>query len=227
MGFYRGPNIVTNGLVLNLDAANVKSYPGSGTTWRDLSGNNNTGTLINGPIFTNSEGGGLIFDGVDDYVSTNLVTVGTNNTTNILWYKWNGVNQARVLTYIGLTSTNGMGFYINNGTNSGTDGNRVSVLYGGSFFNAINVGTTGTLIANTYTQLVLSRDTATTRLYQNGTLIGSTTSTPLQNSSNMNFSFGGTLFAAGTAAIAQVYNRDLSASEILQNYNSIKSRFNL
>ena len=69
------PKIITNGLVLSLDAANNKSYPRSGTTWSDLSGNSNTGTLTNGPTFSSANGGSIVFDGVDDYIS------GTNNSS--------------------------------------------------------------------------------------------------------------------------------------------------
>lgn len=67
--FKNNPPIVTNGLVLYLDAANRQSYPGSGTTWNDLSGKGNNGTLINGPTFSNDNGGSIVFDGVDDYGS--------------------------------------------------------------------------------------------------------------------------------------------------------------
>ena len=56
---YYGPRIVTDGLQLYLDAANVKSYPGSGTDWRDLSGNSNTSSLVNGPTYSSDDGGGL------------------------------------------------------------------------------------------------------------------------------------------------------------------------
>jgi hypothetical protein len=62
-----GSNIVTSGLILSLDAANSRSYPGSGTTWSDLSGNGNTGTLTNGPTFSNNS---LVFDGTNDYSTT-------------------------------------------------------------------------------------------------------------------------------------------------------------
>ena len=72
MSLSRGPKIVTNGLVLYLDAANKKSYPGSGTTWTDLSGNNNTGTLTNGPTFDSNNGGSIVFDGTNDYVSNTM-----------------------------------------------------------------------------------------------------------------------------------------------------------
>jgi hypothetical protein len=67
--FYGTPPIVTNGLVLNLDCGNRLSYPTSGTTWTDLSGNNNNGTLTNGPTFNPNNLGSIVFDGVDDYVS--------------------------------------------------------------------------------------------------------------------------------------------------------------
>jgi hypothetical protein len=66
MGFYRGPQIVRDGLVLYLDAANTKSYHGSGTTWSDLCGNGNDGTLINEPTFDSGNLGSIQFDGADD-----------------------------------------------------------------------------------------------------------------------------------------------------------------
>ena len=64
-----GANTVTDGLILMLDAANPLSYPGSGTTWNDLSNNNNNGTLTNGPVFNSGNGGSIVFDGSNDYVS--------------------------------------------------------------------------------------------------------------------------------------------------------------
>lgn len=67
MSIYGGPDIITNGLVLHLDAANSKSYPLSGTVWNDLSGNNNHATLTNGPTYSSSNNGNILFDGVNDY----------------------------------------------------------------------------------------------------------------------------------------------------------------
>ena len=69
MAGFAGPNGIVDGLVLALDAGNTKSYPGSGTTWTDLSGNSNTGTLTNGPTYSSDNGGYLNFDGTDDYVN--------------------------------------------------------------------------------------------------------------------------------------------------------------
>jgi hypothetical protein len=68
MGAFAGPDGVESSLVLALDAANPKSYPGSGTTWTDLSGNGNNGTLVNGVGYVGTNGGALSFDGSNDYV---------------------------------------------------------------------------------------------------------------------------------------------------------------
>jgi hypothetical protein len=227
MAFNYSPKVVTDGLVLYLDAANPKSYVSGSTAWGDISRGGNNGTLVNGPTYSSANGGSIVFDGVDDFVTTNLTTIGTNNTTNVLWYKWDGVNQQKALTYTGNANSTGMGLHIHNGS-SGAVGNKVGVLYGGSFFNAINSGITfATLTANIYAQLVVSRDTTTTRLYQNGIFLGSTTRTPNSNTSSLNFNIGVTSTASGDISQVQIYNRALSAQEILQNYNATKTRFGL
>jgi hypothetical protein len=69
MSCFAGPSAVTSGLVLELDAANTKSYTGSGTTWTDLSGNGNNGVLTNGPTYSSLNGGYIVFDGINDYVT--------------------------------------------------------------------------------------------------------------------------------------------------------------
>jgi hypothetical protein len=83
MAFNYSPKIITDGLVLYLDAANTRSYPTNGTIWSDLSRNNNNGTLINGPTFNSANGGSIVFDGVDDRVSRNsAIDTGQNFTIN-------------------------------------------------------------------------------------------------------------------------------------------------
>ena len=81
------PKIVTDGLVLCLDAGNNKSYPSSGTAWNDLSGNNNNGTLTNGPTFTGSFGGSIVFDGTNDYVDLGNISQ-LKPTTQITVSAW-------------------------------------------------------------------------------------------------------------------------------------------
>jgi hypothetical protein len=92
MAFYRGPKIVTNGLVLALDAANTKSYVSGSTTWRDLSGNNNSGSLVNGPTFNNANGGSIVFDGTNDYVDVSNSTSLNPTTISIgAWFYLNSL----------------------------------------------------------------------------------------------------------------------------------------
>jgi hypothetical protein len=80
--------IVTNGLVLNLDAAKTDSYPGTGTTWRDISGNNNNGTLTNGPTFSGiGKQASIVFDGVDDYAFFNTDLRSLTSITINVWLK--------------------------------------------------------------------------------------------------------------------------------------------
>jgi hypothetical protein len=77
MGLAHSPSIVTDGLKVCFDAANPKSYPGSGTTWYDLSGNDNHGTLLNSPTFNSDKGGCFVFDGTNDRISFTLVATKT------------------------------------------------------------------------------------------------------------------------------------------------------
>jgi hypothetical protein len=105
---------ITNGLILNLDAANTKSYPGSGTTWTDLSQYKSNGTLTNGPTFSSTNGGGITFDGTNDFV---LLTSGaalltqTSNITMEIWFYKTGIGLNYRLFYNGNSGANGYGFY--------------------------------------------------------------------------------------------------------------------
>jgi hypothetical protein len=230
MGFNYSPKVVSNGLVLYLDAANTRSYPGSGATWNDLSTRSNIGTLSNSPTFSSANGGSLLFDGTNASFTTNdFKTVSTgsnvnNDTTNEIWYRWNGVNQAKIITFVGNGAAAGyLGFYINNGV--GASGNVVTVIYGGQFVSAINIGTSSaTLTSGVWTQLVITKTTSICNFYQNGVFLGSTTraqSNYTTISPYVSSTFGGNL------AIAKLYNRALTGSEILQNYNALKGRFGL
>jgi hypothetical protein len=92
MGFFRGPNIVTDGLILALDAASPKSYPGSGTTWYDLTTNSLDATLYNGVSFSTNKQGTMVFDGVNDYgqISSSTLTA-INIFTFELWFNRTGI----------------------------------------------------------------------------------------------------------------------------------------
>ena len=112
MGINYNPRIVTNGLVLALDAGNIKSYPGSGTTWGDLSGNGNVGIMTNGPVYSSMNGGTIVFDGNNDNVSigTNGFSFGSSPGTLSAWAKSAGLSFSRTIFSYGNAETNGARF---------------------------------------------------------------------------------------------------------------------
>lgn len=216
------PPIVTNGLICYLDSGNLISYPQSGTVWTDLSGNGNNATF-SGYSFTTSNIGVLTTSTLGQIVTTYSTASGANNTTMIMWYKWDGINQASPGMLIGDIGTKGYGFLINSGGNNGTAGNKVSVFYPGSAYNVLS--SYGTLVTNKWTQLSITRNTTTTTLYQDGVFIGSTNSTPGNNTLPLLLYINYDL--NGSFGVSKFYNRALSQQEILQNYNAIKGRFGL
>jgi hypothetical protein len=216
---FTGPNISTNGLVLALDAANTKSYPGSGTTWTDLSGNGNNGTLNNGASFSSANGGNIVFDGVDDFV--NCPISWTPTSFSIYWFLYpltrSNFNQQ-------VSTTSGWGTFVFHTTSDG------SVYVGTDLTNRLTPSNIGpdTVILNTYQQFCFTYTSNTGSFYKNGILLS--TKTGLVNSTAWtNFRMGAVSTDAtnGRIPIMQIYNRALTAAEVVQNYNSQKSRFNL
>jgi Concanavalin A-like lectin/glucanases superfamily len=219
-----GPQpIVTNGLVLALDAANKKSYSGSGTTWTDLSGNGNNGTLTNGPTFSSDNGGSIVFDGIDDYVDIGIKsTLQPQSLSVSLWFKVSSypVSNAQIVRSRGY----GWGIQLNGSLLS-------SSLYT-STSNQIN--SSGTVIPlNIYNHCLFTYSNSTFCMYLNGFQIYTTTSP-----TNTIYYSGGYIaigrdadssgsYFNGNVSNAQIYNRALSSTEVLQNYNSQKTRFNL
>ena len=225
---YTGPNIVTSGLVLQLDAANTKSYPGSGITWTDLSGNNNNGTLTNGPTFSSANGGSIVFDGTNDIITSFPTQISGIESKTICAFVYPTTSSR-----IGVCGTrpialaSGWALTLNR-TNSGN----LSYFHTAGSLIEVNAGISTNQwyhVSATY-----STTTATATLYLNGNQIGPPSSSfSAINSSAFNGVIGAeqqssaTEIFRGNIASVQIYNRALSASEVLQNYNSIKSRFNL
>jgi hypothetical protein len=224
MAFQRGPNIVTNGLVLALDAGNTKSYPGSGTIWRDLSGNRNSGTLTNGPIFNSSNGGSMVFDGIDDYVLTsNSLTL--SEATLSCWIKANGIQAEYDGILFSRTPSTATGLNFKPSNQLGYHWNDTAATYGWN---------SGLIIPNNIWCMVAVTIISTTGiayLAQSTGLTSATNVTTHNSVSSLIFNLGrdpafGTRFFTGDIANAMVYNRALSQQEILQNYNALKSRYN-
>ena len=227
MALAHSPKIITDGLVLCLDAGNTKSYPGSGTTWTDLSGNGNTGTLENGVGYSGSNGGSLVFDGVNDYVNAgnNSSLSFTNNLTIQVWCSSNISDNNYRTPLMKTTSTgwsNGYGFY----------------QQGGNFYFFINQwnGAHRVSVSKTtfsLTSFVATYDGANLKLYENGILrqTGSSFTSNVSNSAtNLEIGRGSGVndyVWNGNIAQASIYNRALTASEIQQNFNALRGRFSI
>ena len=217
------PRIITNGLVLCLDAANRKSYPTTGTTWTDLSGNGNTGTLVNGVGYTGSNGGALSFDGVDDY-ATGSIASSTSNVTMNCWIYLSSTSKKGAFVNIGTSYAIGVGSLFFE-----SSGNEILGLFSNVRWvrTGINYG-----VGWKYVTFVLSA-TSVPSIYVNASLIGTYTGTNPNTPSN-NFYIGRNIgdepnnrAFGGEITQVSIYNRALSADEIKQNYNALKSRYGL
>ena len=218
-----GPNIVVDGLVLSLDAANTKSYPGTGTVWSDLSRNGNNGTLTNGPTFNAGNGGNIVFDGSNDFVSV-VGSITVTTATFLIWIYRNGPqNNYSGLFYSRGTSVSGIGFYSTTNNLSYTWNNAPNTYN----FNS------GLLVPNLqWSMCAVSVSASNAVLYvgsSNGLL--SSTNNISHSSSIINFLriASDALWSPfkGSVSNAMFYNRALSPTEILQNFNATKGRFGL
>ena len=213
--------IVTDGLVLNLDAGFVGSYPTTNTTWYDLSGNNRNGTLVNGVSFNSSNSGSIVFDGVDDYVSLSSYNLNDSFTYGIWVLRSGSGNQGNRGIVISNAAT-----YIDIGFN---DGIMFSLILSNGSQNLITYGTMVPINQWAYYSATYNQQSAI--LYLNGSQIASNNYSlgvgRITNAFTIGSFDGGSYNLNGKIAIAQVYNRALSATEILQNYNAQKGRFGL
>ena len=213
------PSIVKDNLVLYLDAANTKSYPGSGTTWTDISGKGNDGTLTNGPTFSSDNLGNIVFDGSNDFVSIPNVAL-SRNCSILFWFKDNNPgNWTDIFTF-----------------QTGDDNTASSVVKHGIVayqYNWYRSGfVSGTTLFNhtgtKYDFISLVFDDTNATCYQNAVQTAQTASSDFGSASDI--CLGKRLtFAYWTGNIAQfsIYNRALTALEVKQNYNALKSRFGL
>jgi hypothetical protein len=217
-----GPDISEQGLVLALDAANIKSYSGSGATWTDLSGNEYNGTLISGSTFNGANGGSVVFDGVDDYV-----TLGNTLASS---FSSNAVTVSCFARISAVVSKNTL-ISFNGGYNFFLPGNRLTTTYQ-LYWDGITSwknGTKSDWTINQWYHFVWTISGTTLTFYVNGvpdgTTILATTFSPSAET-RIGFANAGE-YATGNIANLQVYNRALTPQEILQNFNAQRSRFGI
>ena len=215
------PRIVTDGLVLALDAGNTKSYSGSGATWTDLSGNGNNGTLENDVGYDSGNGGSLSFDGVDDYATTGNILVPTSSssyTVSVWCYRnRNNVGYEELLSQWTSANVNQSFFF-------GFDNSYVRFTDNWNNIVVSGAGNTGV-----WMNLVGVYTTSNAYIFLNGNLSATRGS---------GFSYYGTgafvmgrqgeldsEYFSGNIAQVSIYNRALTAQEVLQNYNALKGRY--
>jgi len=220
--------IITSGLTLNLDAGFTPSYPKSGTTWTDISFSGNNGTLVNGPTFNSANGGAIVFDGTNDNcpITNQTFNISTGSSFTIeIAYKRNsstpgparglytmgtgGISNARIYFWFDDNANGRMA--INYFTQSGFD--RYITLSPQSldtdFHHAVQVVNKSTLLMTGYFDGVSKGS---------GSIESSSTS-------DTTFRIGGTTSCNATVAFVRIYNRALSSTEVLQNYQSQFPRF--
>ena len=237
-------SIITSGLVLNLDASNASSYAGSGTSWFDLSGNGNNGTLTNGPTFNSANGGSIVFDGSNDYISIgsqNIVGTGTSAFTGELWW------------YINKTLANGeyimpirikqdteffVSLYNPSGTYNIIPTFRLSTQYGTPVTNSDYINK---WICMQFVYTGGNKNTASSyKFYINGAQIAvGSNSFGAAGGEGANCNIIGadgnsgcnTFFTSGVMkgniASYRLYTGELTAAQLLQNYNATKTKFGL
>ena len=232
-------SIVTSGLVLNLDAGNVSSYSGTGTTWTDLSSTGNNGTLVNGVGYSSVNGGVMTFDGVNDYVNiANKARINNTDFTYDFWFKVN----SNPNTYQTIMSQIG-GDYVNY---SVLGKNRSGIAQGNIYFQlqgfTLQSNLSGTdliTVGNINYTAIAKKEGIYYKLYlyRNGVLDNSlnTTLTSIDMTlwNNFNTNIGRTSAAngaygdylVGNIYVTRMYNKALSASEITQNFDATKTRF--
>jgi hypothetical protein len=232
MAVYGGPEVVTDGLVLSLDASNSRSYSGD-TTWRDVSGKGNNGTLTNGPTYSSTNGGSLVFDGSNDYVAIahNASSMDFSLAQTIcIWMKPNtGSNSARRNPYNQAYGGPGTLTHEPNQTINyyfGTNGGN-STPYVGR-----NSGFTVAPLELAFIAVTRNQTENVCRWYKNGNLITSANAGGYATTANgtspiwIGSGYVGGGFV-GNIYSTVVYNRALSAAEVAQNYAALRGRFGL
>ena len=216
--------LVTDGLVLNLDAGDPRSYPGSGTTWTDLSGNGNNGTLVNA-TYSNANGGNIVFNGTNSKVTFPSTNIPINGVATIsLWFK---STSGTVYQNMFDTPDNSSGVWIT------LNGGSVQPGLIAAGWSTLSNYLTASYSANTWYNLVLVGDNNVgASLYLNGTLVASNTIKNVPSIIDLNTSRLGNVdgdraseWFSGNISNFSVYNRALSAAEVAQNYDALKVRY--
>lgn len=240
--------IVTDGLIVALDASVSRSYPGSGTTWTDLSGNGNNGTLVNGPTFNSGNSGSIELDGADDSISLGTQINSDITETDITVSFWTyldstsgdksfaamssvALNVPLIIWYDASVSSRD-----NTGTGDvgGGTSNAIVVMVSDTNSSKRFSTSNNALSASTWHNVSVVLDVTNNAFYtyidgvEEAKYVSTNTSLGIKSTSN-SFIIGGAALAYldGRIANYQVYTKALTASEVLQNFNALRGRFGI
>ena len=225
MALAHSPRIVTDGLVLHLDAANTKSYSGSGTDWKDLSGKDNDTTLVNSPTYSSNNAGYFNFDGSNDSVTLPTLDVAGNELT---FSVWNYGIQAKSSSIIYLADSGNhrmLNVHLPWGNNS------VYFDKGGSGYDRIfKTATNSEYQGWHHWAFTANASTGSMKIYLDGSLWHSVTGktktfTNITGTTKNIGKTGGNQYHRGYISNAQIYKKELSLSEVKQNYDALKWRY--
>ena len=235
MGVTYNNRIVTDGLVLCLDAASKRSYPGTGTTWADLKGGNN-GTLVNGPTFDTGNGGSIVFDGTNDYVIANAPKPATSMSVSVWVYPTNvTASWQKVLIFpygdsswtapyysyqmVFYQNRIGVGFNVNGTYQTGHLQNSHETASNNTWYHI--AGTFDSGIIKLYVNSVLKE---TKDISGNGTsIVYQSARTDVVLGTDAEY-FISESFTGDISGVS-IYNKTLTADEIRQNYEATKGRY--
>jgi hypothetical protein len=221
MSLSHSPSLVTNGLVLCLDAINIKSYIGSGTLWNDLSVSNINGTLVNSPTYSN--GGINLLSASAQYISTSYNSIINATTTFTLDITFKSTTITNEQMLFATSKNNATGWHVEI-----YQSKPILQVYPGGTYTFSNTA----LSSNTTYNYIITYNNGTITHYLNGVLNGSSsqTFTPSTNPLTIGaWTYAGSpaLFFGGTIYSVKFYNRVLTTDEISQNFNAIRGRYGI
>ena len=225
-----GPKIVNDGLVLAVDAASTQSYPGIGTDWYDRSGKGNDGTLTNGPTFDSGNGGSIVFDGTDDYVTTGNTLTDADELFADTGRAWSASS------WFNVDVISGTEIIIGRGGGTAENGNYSVWVSGSNLRVRLRGGTTTTIstsiVDNTWYNVAITWDGTTANAYLNGKFISTiAVGTASLRSGDVGIGIGGELLNVspfdGKISQVLVHNRALTASEVKQNFDAHRGRYGI
>jgi hypothetical protein len=216
-------NAITTGLVMNLDAGNTASYPGTGTTWTDISSNHFSGTMNSGVTYSSANGGSMVFDGtIYAYINVTGATTVTSLTNNFsieAWYKSTN-NAPKILATGSGSSGIDFGQYSSQATKWKVTKYGVVDIYTGSVPQDTN-----------WHQVVVTYSSTTgTILYIDGAVSGTSagdTSNAKAGTANIPVGQAEGGYHTGSISIVRWYSAVLSASDVLQNFNANRNRYGI